>query len=139
MHLTESDPICRWVCHICRFATGAVLLVTAWFKLDADPQSVTVFSQLNMEPAGRYVIGMLECAAAVALFFRSGALLGALGAIALMTGATIAHLTVLGYKKEGYLMMQLVALGVLLCSLFIVLVLREHVPMLGRLILKKRK
>ena len=73
-----------------------VLAPMAFAKFAGDAQSVEIFSQLGMEPTGRYIIGVLELLAAAMLLMPNGVAWGAILGWGVMSGAIIAHATVLG-------------------------------------------
>lgn len=79
-----------------RVIAAIIMLQTLFFKFTAAPESVYIFSKINMEPTGRIGIGIMELIAAILLlvpkYTRWGALLG----IGLMSGALYFHITALG-------------------------------------------
>ena len=118
---------------LCQLFASAVFFWAGIEKFMPDGGAVAMFTQLEMEPHGRYLIGMLEILAAVMLLWPRMVVFGAILSAGVMVGACIAHATVLGYAGE-YGMMQLVALGVLACDVVILYIHRDHVPMLSRLV-----
>jgi len=80
-----------------RVIPAVILLQTLFFKFTGAEQSVELFKQLGAEPAGRYISGVLELIAGVALLMPSKAIKGAYLAIVLMIGALGAHFTTLGF------------------------------------------
>lgn len=76
---------------------AALILGTAGIlKVTGDPGTIEMFTLLGMEPLGRYLVGGLECVAALTLLLPFAAASGAVLAWGLMTGALIAHATQLG-------------------------------------------
>lgn len=74
-----------------------VLLGWAGFqKVSGAQESIAVFARIGMEPLGRYLIGILELAAAFLILFPSSLIAGAILTWGLMAGAVLAHLTRLG-------------------------------------------
>ena len=85
---------------ILRLIPVIILLQTLYFKFTGAPEAVFIFTQMGVEPWGRYVLGVLELITGILLltpWFVSGALLG----ILLMLGALVAHLTTLGIEVQG--------------------------------------
>lgn len=77
-----------------------ILANPAWNKLTGAPEEVALFTQLNMEPAGRHIIGFLEALAIVLLLIPSSVTWGAILTLGLMSGAFIAHATRIGFGGD---------------------------------------
>ncbi|MFU8849272.1 MAG: DoxX family protein [Opitutales bacterium] len=94
---TESPHSLRhglaWVLQI---LVALVLGASAVAKLIGSAESIMLFANLGMEPGGRYLIALLELAAALLLLIPFSAPWGAVLAWGVMTGALIAHLSKLG-------------------------------------------
>src|SRR5438045_5920552 len=88
--------ICTIIAWICRVAAAVILLQTLFFKFTAAPESVYIFTRVGLEPWGRIGSGIVELIAAILLFVPRLAWLGAGIAIAVIGGAIMSHLTVLG-------------------------------------------
>jgi len=73
-----------------------VLAPMAIAKFVDGSQSSALFAQIDMEPGGRYVVGLIELLAAGLLLMPGLATWGAILAWGVMTGALIAHATSLG-------------------------------------------
>jgi hypothetical protein len=80
---------------------AAILLQTLFFKFSGAAESVYIFSKLGVEPVGRYASGIAELVAAGLLLVPGFAPYGALLSLAVITGAIISHLTVLGIEVRG--------------------------------------
>ena len=80
---------------------AAILLQTLFFKFSGAAESVYIFSKLGVEPVGRYASGIAELVAAGLLLVPDFAPYGALLSLAVITGAIISHLTVLGIEVRG--------------------------------------
>lgn len=89
----RASTAAAWLLQI---AVALVLGVSAAAKLTAHPESVAVFQTLGMEPGGRYLIALLELAAAALLLIPFSIPWGAILAWGVMSGALIAHLSKLG-------------------------------------------
>lgn len=80
---------------------AGILLQTLYFKFTGAPESVFIFSTLGLEPWGRYGSGVAELLASILLLAPRYAPLGALLSIAVISGAIVSHLTVLGIEVMG--------------------------------------
>lgn len=119
---------------ILRYLAAIILVQTLYFKFTAHPESVYIFSQVGMEPWGRYLVGVLELVAAVLLVVAKVYWIGGLLAMGLMAGAIFMHLTSLGIEVQddnGYLFF--LAVTVFLASLLTVLDKKNEIPILKRL------
>ena len=97
MRNKKSKKIVSW---ILRLLAALIMLQTLFFKFTGAEESIYIFSQLGMEPWGRYLTGTVELIASVLLLtnrYELGALLG-LGTI---SGAIFFHLTKLGIEVQG--------------------------------------
>lgn len=90
---TKTKNILSWVAQV---AAGALLLMTALFKLSGAEESIYIFSTLGMEPYGRLGIGALQVVATVLLLWPRFAWAGGLLGMGLISGAIFFHLTKLG-------------------------------------------
>lgn len=84
-----------------RLLVAIILLQTLYFKFGGAPESRYIFQTLGMEPWGRIGTGVAELIVAVLLLIPATAAIGALGALGLISGAILAHLTVLGIEVQG--------------------------------------
>jgi len=87
------------LCWSIQFITALILTPMILVKLAPAPEAVEMFERLQMEPQGRYLIAALELLAVVLLLIRASAPWGAILGWGVMTGAVIAHCTVLGLGK----------------------------------------
>jgi uncharacterized membrane protein YphA (DoxX/SURF4 family) len=78
-----------------------ILLQTLFFKFTAHPQSVKLFTELEMEPWGRIGTGILELIASALILLPRTTGIGALLGLGLMSGAIFFHLTKLGIYFDG--------------------------------------
>jgi len=124
--------IVSWVC---RIVAAVILLQTLFFKLTGAEESVYIFTQVGLEPWGRYISGIAELTAAGLLLMPRYAWAGALVAVGVMVGAIASHLTKLGVvvKGDGGLLFAL-ALIVFVCALATAWLHRRQIPLVGRLI-----
>jgi len=124
--LPPATLVASWMC---RLAAAVILLQTLWFKFTGAEESVYIFTQVGLEPWGRYASGMMELLAAVLLLVPRTAPLGAWLAAGVMVGALAAHLTRLGIvvQGDGGLLFAL-ALIVLTCALATAYIHRRQTP-----------
>jgi len=124
--LTKSQRVTSWAC---RIAAAAILLQTLFFKFTGAEESVYIFSQVGIEPWGRYGSGMTELVAAVLLLTPRFVWAGALLALGVMTGAIMSHLTVLGIvvKNDNGLLFAL-AIIVFACSAIVARIHHRQIP-----------
>lgn len=105
---------------IAQIIAAIILAQTLFFKFSGATESVALFTKLGVEPFGRYGAGVMELITVILLLIPRKAWLGAIFGIMTMTGAILAHLTVLGIKSNddgGYLFF--LALITLTCCLIV--------------------
>jgi putative oxidoreductase len=109
-----------------------ILLQTLFFKFTGAEESVYIFSTLGLEPWGRYASGVAELIAAILLLVPGYAAFGALLSLGVISGAIVSHLTRLGIevKGDGGLLFGL-AVTVFVCSLFVLVIRRDELPLVG--------
>lgn len=113
--------------HIARIICAAIMLLAALGKFTGGHVDVQIFTELGMEPYGRFIIGLVELGAALLLLSASWAHLGAILAFGVMMGALIAHITVLGFDVLHTLLLS----AVLLTAIFVMFVRRQQLPLIG--------
>jgi len=106
---------------IARLAAAIILLQTLFFKFSGAEESVYIFTQVGMEPWGRYAIGVMELIAAALLVIPAMAWLGGILALGLMVGALGMHITILGIvvRDDGGYLFSL-ALAVALFATYVI-------------------
>jgi len=111
---------------------AVILLQTLFFKFTGAEESVYIFSTLGLEPWGRYASGIAELVAAVLVLVPGYAPYGALLSLGVISGAIVSHLTKLGIevKGDGGLLFGL-AVTVFVCSLAILVIRRDELPIIG--------
>ena len=126
---SKTSTIIAW---ICRVTAAAILLQTLFFKFTAAPESVYIFTKVGLEPWGRIGSGVAELMAAILILIPPTTWLGAGLALAVMAGAIISHLTLLGIvvMDDGGLLFGL-ALGVAACSVVLLFLQRRRLPLVG--------
>lgn len=116
-----------------RLVAACIIGGAGVLKFLSNPTDMLVFTALDMEPLGRYLIGTLELLAGALLLSGSFAASGALLAVGTMLGAAIAHATVLGVQVEGDGGRHVALLvTVLVSSGAVLLTRRRELPLIGR-------
>lgn len=111
---------------VLRLLAAGILLQTLFFKFSAHPQSVAIFTALELEPYGRISIGVLELVAALLILVPRTTGLGAFLAVGLMSGAVFFHLTKLGIVVDGDAILFIYALITLLASMLLTWIFRAQ-------------
>lgn len=121
--------IASWILQL---VVAGILLQTLFFKFTGAAESVYIFTTLGVEPWGRIGSGVAELVAAVLLLVPATAGLGAGLALAIIAGAIVSHLTILGIEVQGDggLLFAL-AVIVFVASSAILLIRRGELPILG--------
>ena len=91
-------PVALW---ILRILAALIMLQTLYFKFTADPQSVKLFTILEIEPWGRIGTGIMELIASVLILIPRTTIFGSVIGLGLMSGAIYFHLTKLGIVFDG--------------------------------------
>ena len=126
---SHALTITSWVLQV---AVAGILLQTLFFKFTAAPESVYIFTTLGAEPWGRIGSGVVELVASVLLLVPATSVLGAGLALAVITGAIVSHLTILGIEVQGDGgELFVLALVVLVASAGILLIRRGELPLVG--------
>lgn len=127
--LSRTESIASWALQL---TTAGILLQTLFFKFTASPESVYIFTAVGAEPYGRIGSGVVELIAAILLLIPATVVFGAGIALAVISGAIVSHLTILGIEvmNDGGLLFGL-AIYILLASLIILLLHRREIPFVG--------
>jgi len=125
-----------WTSWALRLIVAVILLQTLFFKFSGAKESVYIFSTLGMEPWGRIGSGIVELIAAILLLLPATVGLGALLALAVISGAILSHLTRLGIAlpavgDHGELFA--LAVAVFAGSLMVLMLHRRELPWIGRI------
>ena len=94
----RSSSVIAWTLQL---VVAAILLQTLFFKFTGAEESVFIFTAVGAEPWGRIGSGALELVAAVLLLIPALTPYGAVLTLALMSGAILSHLTLLGIEVKG--------------------------------------
>jgi len=130
--ISKSLSILSWILRI----TAAIILAqTLFFKFTAAPESVYIFDKVGLGAPGRIGSGIAELIAVILLLIPGTVWLGAGLALAVMGGAIMSHLTVLGIvvMNDHGLLFGL-ALTVAFCSAILLLIHRRSIPLIGKLL-----
>ena len=129
MNNCRTQTVASWALQI---VAATILAQTLYFKFTGAEESKYIFTLLGAEPWGRVATGCAELVAALLLLTPRTVTLGALLALALMTGAIGSHFTTLGLvvKHDGGLLFGL-ASTVFACSAVILVLRRRQIPVLG--------
>jgi len=131
MALSRKANIVSWILQI---VAAAILFQTLFFKFTGAEESVYIFTTLGLEPWGRFGSGIAELLACVLLLAPRTVTIGALLSLGVISGAIMSHLTRLGIvvMNDGGLLFVL-ALLVFACSLTVLVLRRQELPIIGRL------
>jgi len=129
MRSWNTSQVASWVLQL---LVAVILLQTLFFKFTAAPESVYIFSTLGAEPWGRIGSGIVELSAAVLLLVPATVTLGAGLAFAVIAGAIVSHLTVLGIDVQGDGgLLFFLALMVFVSSAAVLILRRSEIPLIG--------
>jgi putative oxidoreductase len=96
--LTRNERIVSW---ILRAVAAAIMLETLFFKFTGAPESIYIFSRMNMEPWWRYGQGAWELIASILLLTPRFAWAGGILTLGALGAAIVSHLTILGIQIQG--------------------------------------
>jgi uncharacterized membrane protein YphA (DoxX/SURF4 family) len=125
-----AKTIVTWVL---RILAALILLQTLYFKFTGHPQSVKLFTILDMEPWGRVGTGIAELIASILILIPRTTLLGAVMGLGLMAGAIFFHLTKLGIIFDGDAGLFAYAVITFVCCLALIIIYRKNIPQLLKL------
>ena len=124
-----------------QLVVAGILLQTLFFKFTGAEESVYIFSTMgrflniaSVEPWGRIGSGVVELIASLLLLVPITASLGAIVAMAVLGGAILSHLAILGIevKGDGGLLFGL-AVAAFVCSAIVLVLRRSEIQVLSRL------
>lgn len=126
----------NFVSYFFQLVAGVILIIATVPKLMGAPESVALFSQLEIDGT-RILIGALELFAAVLLILNYLPQIGALLGFGLMGGAVLAHITKLGIvvDDDGGLLFGLLC-AVLISTALVMWFQRHRLPLIGYTIRK---
>ena len=134
MKRSKATTIVSWILQV---IVAVILLQTLFFKFSGAKESVYIFSTLGLEPWGRVGSGVFELIAAILLLIPRTVTIGALMAMAVISGAIIGHLTKLGIALtavDDHGELFALALAVFVGSAIILVLRRHEIPILGHML-----
>jgi hypothetical protein len=133
MNTCKTKTLLSWTFQL---IAAVILFQTLFFKFTAAEESVYIFTTLGIEPWGRVASGMAELVAVVLLLIPRTVTLGAVLSLGVISGALVSHLTKLGIvvKDDGGLLFAL-AVTVFVCSLLVLILRRQQIPLVSRFFL----
>ena len=124
--MNRTSTTISWIAQIIAIV---IMGQSLYFKFTAHPESVAIFSDINMEPNGRILIGIIELIACLLLLRPASAHYGALLGACTMGGAIVGHFTQIGWHGErGQL--GLMAVLVLVSCCIVLYIRRRSLPLL---------
>ena len=123
----KHSPIDFGINWILRLIPAVIVGRAAYMKLSGAEGASKLFTALEMEPGGRILIGVIEAVCIVLLLSPRISAWGAVLCLGVMTGAIIAHVSVLGFNGSAG---QLFGMAMLSTASAIVLIyrLRHQIP-----------
>lgn len=98
VELSRAQTIVSWVC---RSIAAAIMIETLYFKFTGAPESVYIFSKMNLESWWRYGQGIWELAASILLLMPRTVWAGGILTLGALGAAIVSHITVLGIEIQG--------------------------------------
>ena len=115
----KSKNLLLW---LCRIVAAVIMLQTLYFKFTGAPESVYIFSQVGMEPEGRFATAIAELVAAILILIPQTSLVGASIALFIMIGAIATHISIIGIQvMNDHGQLFIYAIIVALASFYIIL------------------
>ena len=115
----KSKNLLLW---LCRIVAAVIMLQTLYFKFTGAPESVYIFSQVGMEPEGRFATAIAELVAAILILIPQTSLVGASIALFIMIGAIATHISIIGIEvMNDHGQLFIYAIIVALASFYIIL------------------
>jgi uncharacterized membrane protein YphA (DoxX/SURF4 family) len=115
----KSKNLLLW---LCRIVAALIMLQTLYFKFTGAPESVYIFSQVGLEPEGRYATAIAELVASILLLIPQTSLVGASIALFIMIGAIATHVSIIGIEvMHDHGQLFIYAIVVALASFYIIL------------------
>ena len=118
---------------ILRLLAAVIMIQTLYFKFTGHPQSVKLFTTLEMEPWGRIGTGVFELIASILILIPRTTVYGAGLGMGLMFGAIFFHLTKLGIKFDGdYLLFIYAVIAFISCLLLVLIYRKQLLSLIGK-------
>ena len=125
--MNKRSTIVSWIAQII-----AIVIIgqSLYFKFTAHPESVAIFSDINMEPNGRILIGVIELIACLLMLRPASAHYGALFGACTIGRAIAGHFTQIGWHGERG-QPGMMAVLVLICCVVVLYIKRRSLPFLN--------
>jgi len=122
--------ILSWVLSI---VVAVILLQTLYFKFSGAAETIYIFEKTGLGDAGRFGSGIVELIASILLLIPRTRVIGAIIALATISGAIFFHLTSLGIEVmgDGGTLFYM-ALAIFVCSLVLLAMHRAEIPVVGK-------
>ncbi|CAN5522896.1 hypothetical protein BH10BAC1_BH10BAC1_15560 [soil metagenome] len=117
-----------------------IMLQTLYFKFSAAPESIYIFTTLNLEPYGRIGVGILELIASILLLIPRSRVIGSILGLGLMGGAIFSHFTKLGIivmNDGGYLFFLCITV-LSMCLICLIIERKKAILLLKSIVLRKK-
>ena len=118
--------------HILQYFLIFVFIFMSYLKLSSAPEAVLAFEHLGMEPLGRFTIGVLEFNIVLLLLTKKFSPYGLILSFGILSGALIAHTTVLGWKNSLGSYNILIFFSSFIATLFMMFFRRRRLPLIGK-------
>lgn len=96
--LSRAETVVSWTC---RIIAAAIMIETLFFKFTGAPESVYIFSKMNLESWWRYGQGIWELLASILLLTPRTVWAGGILTLGALGAAIVSHITVLGIEIQG--------------------------------------
>lgn len=102
---------------IARLISSVILIQTLFFKFTGAEESRYIFTEMGIEPWGRFVVATIELIIGIALLFPKFSFYAAIAGALTMAGAIFGHIFVLGIviKEDGGLLFSMAVLVFISC------------------------
>lgn len=84
-----------------RITISAIFLQTLYYKFNAHPDSIYIFSKLGVEPYGRIGLGIIELVISIFLLFPKSKYFSIVFSILILIGAIMSHIFIIGISING--------------------------------------
>lgn len=123
----------RYIKITLRIIVAIILIQTLRFKFTAHPDSVYIFSQVNLEPYGRIGIGIIELIASILILIPKTVWIGSSLTLGIISGAIIMHITKIGIEVNGDNgILFYTAILVFILSIIILWLYRKDIPFINK-------
>ncbi|MCY4523506.1 MAG: DoxX family protein [Halobacteriovoraceae bacterium] len=127
--MNKKQELTAWIFQI---IAAVILVPVGMMKFANGETDIYIFTQLGMEPFGRYLIGVLEILSGILLLSRNLSACGGVLGIGVMCGAILAHVSALGFEvmEDGGMHIWILLIVSLSC-LVVVFLRKKQLPLIG--------